>query len=399
VNRVPRCGDARTYSLDAGGHGSRGGTGRHPKAAGRRTGPHIVLSSHGHSTRLIPLLDVVAPDDDPAAVADRWGSLAGAVEEPSVVVYLAASKAVRELPLSLATSMMSAGPDVADRGALLAGVPVSPLETTSLERLARAVAIAVRAPALLDYPVPVQIWGDPAPRRLIEHLIRLDLTPPGHSPLLHVADTITVRRPLTETERSRLRAEIQRLVGKTKAPGWERDLIAEIGSLGDAIDEAVHEVGMLLNCPLCGTAADPRQVDRADDVFMIACRSCGGRWGLERCGGCGGRIPVVEPESVIRNPEVVGPGWVERIYGRDALASPCWARTVPYRYVCPECRSCALASSPEGSGCIRCQSDAMATSSHRAAESYSLPIAVAASGSVSDGGRLLRWPFPQAGWR
>ena len=165
-----------------------------------------------------------------------------------------------------------------------------------------------------------------------------------------MADTITVRRPLTETERSRLEAEIQRLVGRTKAPGWERDLVAEIGSLGGAIDEAAHAAGMLLSCPLCGTAAGPRQVDRAGDVFMITCPSCEARWGLERCGGCGGRIPVVEPESVIRNPEVVGPGWVERIYGRDALASPCWARTVPYRYVCPECRSCALASSPEGRG-------------------------------------------------
>jgi hypothetical protein len=165
-----------------------------------------------------------------------------------------------------------------------------------------------------------------------------------------------MRRPLTATEQSRLDAEIQRLVSKTKAPGWERDLVAEIGSLGGAIEEAADAVARLLNCPLCRTAAGPRDVGRDGDVFMIMC-SCGARWGLERCGGCGGRISVVEPEGEIRNPEVVGPGWVERIYGRDALASPCWARTVPYRYVCPECRSCALASSPEGRGCIRCQSD------------------------------------------
>ena len=328
----------------------------------RTPGGVIVLTSHGHSTRLIPLLDVVAPDDDPTAVADRWGSLADAVEVSSVVLYLAASGAIRELPPSLATSMLSAGPDTAYPGALLAGVPVSPLETTSLERVARAIAIAVQAPALMDYPVPVQLRGDRVPRRLIEHLTRLDLTQPGHSPLFHVAGTITMRRPLTTTERSRLEAEIQRLVGKTKAPGWERDLVAEIGSLGGAIDEAAHAVARLLNCPLCGVVAGPRQVGRNGDVFMIMCDSCGARWGLERCGGCGGRISVVEPENVIRNPEVVGPGWVDRIYGRDALSSPCWARTVPYRYVCPECRSCALASSPEGRGCIRCQSDAMATS-------------------------------------
>jgi hypothetical protein len=315
----------------------------------------MVLTSHGHSTRIIPLLHVVAPDDDPAVVANRWKSLTGAAQDPSVVVYLAASRAVRALPPSLASPMMSAGPDVADRGTVLAGVPVSPLETTSLERVARAVAIAVQAPALMDYPIPVQLLGDRVPRRLIEHLTQLDLTPPGHSPLFHVADTITVRRPLTKTERSRLEAEIQRLVGRTKAPGWERDLVASIGLLGGAIDEAAHKAGMLLACPLCGMIVDPRQVERDGDVFMISCSSCSARWGLERCGGCAGRIPVVEPEGVIRNPEVVGPGWVERIYGRDALASPCWARTVPDRYVCPECQSCALASSTKGRGCIRCE--------------------------------------------
>jgi hypothetical protein len=75
----------------------------------RTPGGVIVLTSHGHSTRLIPLLDVVAPDDDPTAVADRWGSLAGAVEVSSVVLYLAASGAIRALPLSLATSMLSVG--------------------------------------------------------------------------------------------------------------------------------------------------------------------------------------------------------------------------------------------------------------------------------------------------
>ena len=330
----------------------------------------IVLASHGNSTRFIPLLDAVGPDDDRPTVSDRWASLVDAVKVPSIVVYLAASAVIRTLPLDLATSMMSAGRDSAHRGDLLAGVPTSPLETTSLERVARAVAIALLAPALVDYPAAVQLHGDRVPRRLIDHLTSSDPTQSGHSSLFHRAetDTIAVRRPLTTSERSKLEVAIRLLADRAKSPGWQRDLIAEIDSLGGAIENAADSLAGLLICPICRTAADPRQVGRDGDVFVITCRSCEARWGLERCGGCGGRIPVIDPEREIINPEVIGPGWVERIYGRDTLASPCWARTVPHRYVCPECRSCALASSPEGTECIRCQPD-RTTADHRTVES------------------------------
>ena len=321
----------------------------------------IILASHGSSTRFIPLLDVVGPDDDYPTVSARWASLDDAVKVPSTVVYLAASGAIRALPLDLATSMMSAGRDSTHRGALLTGVPVSPLETTSLERVARAVAIALQVPALIDYPAALQLHGDRVPRRLIDYLTSSDLSQSGHSPLFHRAETdaIAVRRPLTASEHSKLEAVIHLLADRAKSPGWQRDLSAEIDSLGGAIENASDSLAGLLICPICRTAASPRQVDRGGDVFVITCRSCEARWGLERCGSCRGRIPVIDPEREIRNPKVVGPGWVERIYGRDALASPCWARTVPHRYVCPECRSCALASSPEGSGCIRCYPDHM----------------------------------------
>lgn len=315
----------------------------------------IVLSSHGTSTRFVPLTDLVGPDDDGPAIATRWESVTNTVTVPTVVLYLASSAAIRTLPPQVAHSMMSAGRDGGTGGVLVSGVPVSPLETTSLERVARAVAIAVQSPALQDYPREIRPGGEPVPKRLIGYLLGAERPQRGLSPLFHSAglDSIAVRRLLTPSERTALSIEVRQLVDRTKSPGWERDFAEAIGQLGLAIEDAAESLAPLFNCPLCRQPADTSEVRREGDVFAVTCRSCGCRWGLERCGNCASRIPMVEPERDVRSPEVFGPGWVERIYGQDALASPCWARMVPGRYVCTECGSCPE-SGTSSAACVRC---------------------------------------------
>lgn len=322
----------------------------------RRTDGVLVLTSRGAATRFVPLLDVVGPSDDHPTVARRWTTLVDATEARSVVLYLAASRAVRTLPQDLAMEMLSAGQDAKTATAPLWGVPVSPLETTSLERVARAVAIALMSPAILDYPAEVRIAGERVPRRLIEHVMNADLGQRGLSPLFHRsgADALAVRRPLTMREQSALDVLCRHLADRAKTPGRERDMATQIGSLGGAILAAATSLTPLLICPLCHAQADTSQVGRDGDVFAVTCRSCEARWGHERCGSCGDRVPIIEPEHGVPNPEVTGPGWVERVYGQDALASPCWARTVAGRYVCTECRSCSLEGTPEGANCARC---------------------------------------------
>lgn len=315
----------------------------------------ISLAGHGATTRFVPLIDVVGPGDNHLAIAGRWASLDAVVNESTVVVYLGASAAIRDLPPPLASAMISSGPDSMRPGDLLSGVAVSPLETTSLERVARSVSIALLTPALLDYPAEVQLHGGRVPRRLIDHLTRSDLTQPGLSPLLHrrSVDALALRRPLTQSEQLRLDSMLSSLSNRTKAPGWERDVAAEIEALGDAIDGAAASLAGLLICPVCEAKAPPIDVGRDGDLFMIVCRACGARWGHERCGACADRIPIIETERGVLNPDVTGPGWIERIYGRDALSSPCWARTAG-RYVCPACRTCALSDEPDGAECVRC---------------------------------------------
>jgi hypothetical protein len=316
----------------------------------------LTLESHGTATRFVPLIDLVGPDDDPATVEARWQSVIGAVAKPTVIIHLSSSETLRALPPRLATPLISAAQDdIAGRRDATA-IPVSPLETTSLERVARAVATAVMVPALLSYPLAVSLDGRPVPRRLIDRLMTLDSPRPAASPIFHRPshDELHLRRPMIASESTQLDALLRELSRRAKAPGWERDMADEIWCLRAALDIAESAARTFLTCPGCRNAAGPEQLHREADVFSITCRLCGTRWGHERCGACQARVPIIELEREPLNPEVQGPGWVERIFGHEALASPCWARTVGDRYICTSCGKCPLSGSEPGANCTRC---------------------------------------------
>lgn len=317
----------------------------------------LTLDCRGSQTRFVPLLDVVGFDDDHVTMGHRWAELRDAVRIPTVIVYLAAASSIRHSPdQELAEAMLSAKDDALAAGTLLAGVPVSPLETTSLERIARGVSLAIHIPPLMTYPPTLTVGGTRMPLRIVENLASAEIGQSSLSPLFdRVGNALRLRRPLEPPEQAKLDHVIAGLADAVRGPGWQRDLGAPIAQLQASFESATTSLAPLLTCPVCFVPNAARRVLRAGDVFMIECHSCGSRWGHERCGKCQARIPVIEPEQDVLNPEITGPGWVERIFGQDALTSPCWARTSANRYICPECRVCPLAADPLGSACKRCR--------------------------------------------
>lgn len=316
----------------------------------------LTLDSRRTQTRLVPLLDLVGPDDDQVTIGGRWAELQDVVRVPTVVVYLAASASIRNgLDQKLAEAMSSAKDDALVAGRLLSGVPVSPLETTSLERVARGISLAVHIPPLMAYPPTITVGEGPMPRRLVDHLASADIGQANLAPLFdHVGKELRLRRPCSLTEELKLQAVIAELADAVRGRGWQRDLGDHISQLKASFEKATTSLRPLLTCPVCSVPADTKQVLRAGDVFMIECSACASRWGHERCGNCQGRIPIIEPDGAVVNAEITGPGWVERIFGRDALASPCWARGVTNRYICPHCRTCPLAAQSTDTVCQRC---------------------------------------------
>lgn len=315
----------------------------------------LTLSCLGSNTRIVPLIDAVGPNDDHGVMGERWAELEAAAGEPTLVVYLAGAADIRNNPdQTLAAAMTSAHDDALVARGHLVGVPASPLETTSLERVARGVSVALRLPPLLAYPPEISASEGPMPARIAAHLASAGLSQPAMPPLFTGETRLRLRRPLTPTEQTRVDAVVAELSAAVRGSGWQRDYGSYIAGLQASFERATSSVLPLLTCPVCSQQAESRSVQREGDVFEIKCINCGTRWGHERCGNCQARIPIIEPDDRVLNPEITGPGWVERIYGQDALSSPCWARTVADRYICPECRVCPLASEALGSGCSRC---------------------------------------------
>jgi hypothetical protein len=322
----------------------------------RRLDGVLELTSHGAMTRFVPLLDMVGPDDDPSTIARRWSELREAIDRNTVVVFLGAATPIRANPdAPLAAAMSSAMEDGLGPGCRLTGVPVSPLETTSLERVARGIALAVLTPALMSYPPTLLAGGSALPQRIIDYLLAANIGDKGVSALFHRSGkTLGLRRPFVGEERARFGRVVSDLTAAVRGAGWQRDFGEPISRLQSSFDDALTRLAPLLNCPVCWTAAAPRQLTRDGDVFLIECRSCGSRWGHERCGNCQARIPIIEPTQELLNPEITGPGWVERVFGQEALASPCWGRRAANRYICPECRVCPLTPESLGLACVRC---------------------------------------------
>lgn len=317
----------------------------------------IAIESAGRVTRIAPLLDLLRPEDVDEAFLDRWAARSREGDAHEVVVYLGPSARATSLMVEQAAQLSSAGPDLLDGDPQAHGIPVSPLESTSLERLSRAVCRAVLEPALLAFPPQISDSDEPVPPRLVTSLLDAGIGQVGLSPLFALTDPreLRLRRPMTSAEGAAFTRWHDALSERTRRPGWEKDHENDIGRLPAAVDRATETVAPLLTCPACGHRAEPGQMKREGDVFRISCAACRTSWGLERCGQCADRIPILEATAEVVSPEVMGPGWVERVYGQEALASPCWARISATRYVCPSCGSCAASSTSEGEACLRCR--------------------------------------------
>lgn len=110
----------------------------------------------------------------------------------------------------------------------------------------------------------------------------------------------------------------------------------------------------LLRCPLCSApAGEFKLLD--DGCYRIRCPGCETHWGLKPCSRCKTRIPFLvasggKLEAVQRRP-----GWLDRVFGRDVLASPCWREGAREHHICPSCRACPNEGKGQGQ-CLRCQS-------------------------------------------
>lgn len=306
----------------------------------------LTLTSHGESRRIVPL--ATALSEDVLAASVRLSSLDAIVPNDTAVVYLGSGQ--RDLRLDDATaSRLLAGADSHDPASALL-VPATPVEPTSIERVGRIVARFVLEPALLSYPHEIRPQGEAVPPRVRETLL-------DHLSYVNARDGKTfMLRPWLQGERESLEFALAKTLDRAVRPGWEKDHKAHLEALAPELAARHHDLSLLLTCVLCRAENEPRRWQvRGSSAFEVTCGGCDAHWGLDICGSCGSRVPVLEVSALEKHGSTPGPGWVERVVGRDAFASPCWLQdSGNSTFICQTCRTCSLAGSPASQSCVRC---------------------------------------------
>jgi len=320
------------------------------------------VRSYDTSTRIVPLMDMVGGEDDYPQISRRWASLGkpdSQLDTKILVVYLGDSELIRNNPhLGCAIAMSSTGPDSIDGELQYVGVPVSPLEISSLERVARGMRIAIANPVLHSYPPRLSIGENRVPLSVVEKFKSIAQDSLTFSPLWFLSmNEIRLRRPPTELERRQITDLIDTFDAASNNSSRNREREAGESLLMASFKSAEDLVTGLMICPVCFEKSDLKSFKREDDVFLLTCRSCEAAWGLQRCGGCGERYPILVSGDRSSNSNDTGPGWVERVFGQDALSSPCWSREADAAFICSACRRCSFSNGRTNENCIRCHVD------------------------------------------
>jgi hypothetical protein len=193
-------------------------------------------------------------------------------------------------------------------------VPVSPIEIEAEERLARALRWPMQAHRLLSgYPVPVAVRS----RLPVAEWFRQDR-----------GRVLATRRP-TPLEVAAL----------TPATGGRRAPAGSEASVAGVVSEIDRGMAFLQTCLLCA-APSAELTLRNLDTFRCVCRECTTAWGLNLCGNCGERYPVLLPHNAVV--DASDSDRLDATVGADLLAEPCRSPEVApgARFRCPWCRHC-----------------------------------------------------------
>ncbi|WP_143178089.1 hypothetical protein [Cystobacter ferrugineus] len=303
----------------------------------------MSLELRNATLRLVPLLAPLTPDGARAL----WSQLREQAGNGADTVVLALGRPQDLDGVDEQTARAFAGWDWPR------AQPISPWSLDAVERVARMLRGWMAPHRHTGYPPRAVVRPDPGvtyPKWMQRH---------GET-LAIIAPTDAAERQRFSKECARRREELERekqQANKARRafdPGRLRAL--------DELEALLRQAERLepwTRCPVCETGRgifEPRPASSESwDQWSWWCRctQCSSEWGLRVCGSSACRLayPVLEPAGCRRpaNEDAPPPtGWVDRHYGRDLWAEPCWSSDSPHVFRCSQCGRC-----PEN-GCSRC---------------------------------------------
>lgn len=219
---------------------------------------------------------------------------------------------------------------------------ISPWSLDSVERVARVLRTWEAPKRLVAYPERREIRGDPG-LGLPPWLKRID------GWVARVAPVDEKQRRDFEAQCVKRKANLEReqATARTAQRAFEVGRIRAVDELLDLV-RTESAVDRWMRCPVCGSvdgndfqprpAAGPVWTQWA---WWCCCRSCGAGWGLRLCNDCEHTYPVIQPRVPCHLPEHESPtpAWLDRTFGRDLWAEPCWKAGATDTFRCAHCDS------------------------------------------------------------
>ncbi|GGS05730.1 hypothetical protein [Deinococcus sedimenti] len=211
----------------------------------------------------------------------------------------------------------------------LSCLPISAVDLESVERLARVLRLVLTGARFTAYPPTFETDAAVPPTGLPDVL---QPRGPGRWALLgplsaqpHSWTNESRRRHhALEDARRQLGSHAPERLALRRAQREVERLQAELDewtTFLTAVAASEQRLTHLRRCPVCGTEGAEFSAWQ-DDQFHCACGDCGATWSLRRCQACQQRHPWLLPHLHTVPTLEAGPGWADRLYGRDVLTLP-----------------------------------------------------------------------------
>jgi hypothetical protein len=311
-------------------------------------GTFLVQSDRRQNLRLIPLLTpltAVSEDNLLCNILQELKNDCHQQNESIVILYPGIEEERQQLAIDLQRQVYTLGNDCFGGEISLALVPVSPLEVTSVERIARALQWWFYSQQYQAYPY---LLTESLPPTLLDQAEWIISTEKHQHKLL---------RPLHSEERVNFNERLSKLINQIKAKGpsakGELNKLQQLEALPNQIQDRFKP---LVFCPTCHQFSD-NFTSLESQCFHCSCNGCKSEWGTRICKKCGARYPYIQVSGWDNtnssfNRKV---GWIDRVFGRNTLAIPCWNTRDNDSFICPSCGVCGHAINSSWETCIRCK--------------------------------------------
>ncbi|MBD2359759.1 hypothetical protein H6G36_00855 [Anabaena minutissima FACHB-250] len=289
-------------------------------------GSFLFQSEGIDSLRFVPLLATLSATNNHEFIASALQTLFSSQQNNNqtytCVLYPGTEEEIQKLPDYLQQQI-----NLITHKSSFKILPVSPLDIVSVERVGRMIQWWLSGQRYQSYPPTLLI-------KIPDNLV----TKIGWLEKGNTTNQFRVLRQPLPQEVQNFRTHLEQKITAAKAQGSKsRGEVSELEKLQYLPHHCQELIQPLQVCPVCYSMGSlTAQLD--SQCFRGECHECGSSWGTRGCGSCGQRYPFIQLPGIENQSH--SNSSLDRTFGRDVLAIPCWSQHGQTAFTCTHCSKC-----------------------------------------------------------